>query len=99
MREMPLVSSLLDSAPSVFARMTVDKPLSLSPNPPDSAIGTISAEPTACNAPFARPPKLLGIYGPATHGLRTSTKNVFSLAARFNQVKKPGTRDFDWCQV
>jgi hypothetical protein len=31
---------------------------------------------------------LLGTSGPATHGLRTSTKNISSLSAGHSQVKE-----------
>jgi len=52
----------------------------------------ISAEPAACKPFSPGLPKLLGSFGPATHGLRTSTKNESSLATRFGQVKKPVSR-------
>jgi hypothetical protein len=83
-----LSSSLLDSAPSRLNGMTVDEPFGPSPNRSDSASGTISAE-KAFAAPFwLGRPKLLGIPGLATHGLRTSTKNDFSLSAARRQVKE-----------
>ena len=74
-REARLVSSLLDSAPSVSQRMTVDRPFSLSPNRPDGSHGDdFGGEPLSHG-----PPKAARNRGPATDGLRTSTKNIFSL--------------------
>ena len=68
--------------------MTVDTPFGISPNRPDSAIATISAERPACKPLSPGLPKLPGSFGPATHGLRTSTKNESSLAAAYAPVKR-----------
>ena len=82
------MSSLLDSAPPVLQRMTVDRPFGVSPNRRDSAIATISAERPACKPLSPGLPKLPGSFGPATHGLRTSTKNKSSLATASAAVKQ-----------
>lgn len=79
------MSPLLDSAPSILQRMTVDPPFDVSPNRRDSAIATISAERPACKPLSPGLPKLPGSFGPATHGLRTSTKNNLSLVERFKK--------------
>jgi len=74
------VSSLLDSAPPARRRMTVDKLYACPPTVPIAAIETISAEQQPEKPLSPVPPKLLGIYGTATFGLRTSTKYAISLA-------------------
>lgn len=54
--------------------MTVDEPWIHPPIASAPATAAISAE---CETltPFARSPKLFGTLGPATDGLRTSTRN------------------------
>ena len=58
------------------------------PNRRDSAIATVSAERAAYKPLSPGLPKLPGSFGPATHGLRTSTKNESSLAAGCGAVKQ-----------
>src|SRR6202050_5618562 len=62
-REAPLVSSLLDSAPSILQRMTVDRPFGIFPNHPGSASGTISAGQGACKTLSPGPSKRRGRFG------------------------------------
>lgn len=54
--------------------MTVDKPWIHPPIASVPATAAISAE-CETRTPFAGPPKLFGTFGPATNGLRTSTRN------------------------
>jgi len=58
----------------------VDKLYACPPTVPIAAIETISAEQQPEKPLSPVPPKLLGIYGTATFGLRTSTKYAISLA-------------------
>src|SRR5665213_254193 len=79
------VSSLPDSAPSVVTRMTAGR---YSPCPP------IAAEPLPqrfrrmiLQAPFAQASEASRNNGQATDGLRTSIKNLFTLAGEPNRCQ------------
>ena len=60
----------------------------MSPNRPDRSYRDDFGGANNLQAPFARPSEAARNLGPATHGLRTSTKNESSLAAAYAPVKR-----------
>ena len=73
-RKIPLANPLLDSAPSRHFGVTVDKPFSSSPNRSGISLRSDFGGAHILNPFSSGRPKLLGIAGPTTHGLRASTK-------------------------
>ncbi len=74
----------------------MDRLYACPPTVPIAAIETISAEQQPEKPLSHAPPKLLGTSGPATYGLRTSTKYAISLAKAPARVNEPQGRNTRW---